>query len=62
MSRFKKIFVSIACLICVLIASFLITTNVVKSNVSIAIGNPYSVVVFDHTLAGTEIKDEKKNS
>lgn len=60
MSRFKKIFVIIACSICVLVSSFLIVTNAVKSNVSIAIGKPYSVVVFDHTLAGTEIKDESK--
>ena len=62
MSRFKKIFVIIACSICVLVSSFLITTNIIKSNVSIAIGKPYSVVVFDHTLAGTEIKDESQIS
>ena len=62
MSRFKKIFVIIAISICVLVSSFLITTNTMKSNVSIAVGKPYSVVVFDHTLAGTEIKDESKIS
>ena len=62
MSKFKKIFVIIACSICVLVGSFLITTNAIKSNVSIAIGKPYSVVVFDHTLAGTEIKNETKIS
>lgn len=62
MSRLKKIFVIIAISICVLVSSFLITTNSIKSNVSIAVGKPYSVVVFDHTLAGTEIKDESKIS
>lgn len=58
MSRFKKIFVIIASVICVLVSAFLITVNSVKSNVSIAIGSPYSVVVFDHATTGSEFKDE----
>ncbi len=62
MSRFKKIFIIIASSICVLVSSFLIATNTIKSNVSIAIGKPHSVVVFDHTLAGAEIKDESSIS
>ena len=58
MSRFKKIFVVLASLLCVVVAAFTITIIKVKSNVTIAIGSPYSVVVFDHTTAGVESKDE----
>lgn len=57
MSRFKKIFVIISAVICVLVSSFLIATNTIMSNVSIAMGSPYSVVVFDHSLAGDETKE-----
>ena len=59
MSRFKKIFVIIACVICVLVATFVITTNTIKSNVTIAIGSPYSVVLFDHSTTGVESKEQK---
>ena len=58
MSRFKKIFVIIASVICVLVASFVITTNAIKSNVSIAIGSPYSVIIFDHSTTGVESKEQ----
>lgn len=59
MSKVKKIFIVIACSITVLISAFLIALNNIKSNVCIAVGNPYSVVVFDHSTTGNEIKDEK---
>lgn len=59
MSKVKKIFIAIACSITVLISAFLIALNNIKSNVCIAVGNPYSVVVFDHSTTGNEIKDEK---
>ena len=58
MSRFKKIFVIIASVICVLVIAFVVTIKNVKSNVSIAIGSPYSIVVFDHATTGRESKDE----
>ena len=57
MSRFKKIFTIIASVVSVLIISFLITVKTVKSNVSIAIGEPYSIVIFDHATTGTEINE-----
>ena len=60
MSRFKKIFVVLACVISALTASFLITVCNVKSNVGIAIGNPYSIVVFNQSTTGKEIKNEEK--
>ena len=59
MSRFKKIFVIIASVICVLVATFVITTNTIKSNVSIAIGSPYSVIIFDHSTTGVESKEQE---
>ena len=59
MSKVKRIFIVIACSITVLISAFLITLNNIKSNVCIAVGSPYSVVVFDHSTTGSEIKDEK---
>lgn len=59
MSKVKKIFIVIACSITVLISAFLIALNNIKSNVCIAVGSPYSVVVFDHSTTGNEIKDEK---
>lgn len=59
MSKVKKIFIVIACSIIVLISAFLIALNNIKSNVCIAVGSPYSVVVFDHSTTGNEIKDEK---
>ncbi len=59
MSKVKKIFIVIACSITVLINAFLIALNNIKSNVCIAVGSPYSVVVFDHSTTGNEIKDEK---
>ncbi|MBR3884929.1 MAG: hypothetical protein IKJ33_00475 [Clostridia bacterium] len=58
MSRFKKIFVILASLICASVLTFVITTTTMKSKVSIAIGSPYSVVVFDHSTSGVESKDE----
>lgn len=58
MSRFKKIFVIIASVICALVATFVIATNTIKSNVTIAIGSPYSVIVFDHSTTGVESKEE----
>ena len=58
MSRFKKIFVILASLICASVLTFVITTTTMKSNVTIAIGSPYSVVVFDHSTSGVETKDE----
>ena len=59
MSRFKKIFIVIACVISALTASFLLTVCNVKSNVGIAVGSPYSIVVFDHATTGKEIKNEE---
>lgn len=58
MSRFKKIFVIIASFICVLIIAFVVTIKTVRSNVTIAVGSPYSIVVFDHATTGRESKDE----
>lgn len=58
MSKVKKIFIVIACVFSVLIGAFLITVNSVKQNVSIAVGSPYSVVVFDHSTTGKELKSE----
>lgn len=58
MSRFKKIFVIIASVICVFVATFVIATNTIRSNVTIAIGSPYSVIIFDHSTTGVESKDE----
>lgn len=60
MSKVKKIFIITACSLMVLIGAFLITLNNIKSNVCIAVGSPYSVVVFDHSTTGKEITDEKK--
>lgn len=62
MSKVKKIFTIIASVLSVLIISFLITVNAVKSNVSIAIEDPYSIVIFDHATTGTEIKEEDKKN
>lgn len=59
MSKFKKIFVIIACVLSVLTASFLITTCTIKSNVGIATGSPYSIVVFNHSTTGIELKKEQ---
>ena len=59
MSRLKKIFIVIACVISALTASFVITVCNVKSNVGIAVGSPYSIVVFDHATTGKEIKNEE---
>lgn len=58
MSRVKKIFVIISCVMICLISSFLIVTCTVKSNVGIAIGSPYSIVIFDHSTTGKELKKE----
>jgi len=58
MSRFKKIFVIIASVICAFVATFVITTNAIRSNVTIAIGSPYSVIIFDHSTTGVESKEE----
>ena len=57
MSKFKKIFIIIASVIAGLTASFLITVCSVKSNVGIAVGEPYSIVVFDHATTGKNIKE-----
>ena len=59
MSRFKKIFVILASLICVFVLTFIIATNTIKSNVTIAMGSPYSVVIFDHSTTGVETKEEE---
>ena len=59
MSKFKKIFIILACVISALTASFLITVCSVKSNVGIAIGNPYSIVVFNQSTTGREVKNEE---
>lgn len=58
MSKVKKIFIVIACVLSVMIGAFLITVNNVKINVSIAVGSPYSVVVFNHSTTGKELKTE----
>ena len=58
MSRFKKIFIAVACFLCLSIGAFVITIKNVKSNVSIAVGSPYSVVIFDHSTSGVESKEE----
>ena len=59
MSRFKKIFIAIACAISAITASFIISVCNIKSNVGIAIGTPYSIVVFNHSTTGKEIKNEE---
>ena len=59
MSKLKKIFIILACVISALTASFLITVCSVKSNVGIAIGNPYSIVVFNQSTTGREVKNEE---
>lgn len=59
MSKFKKIFVLIGGIISVLTATFIISICCIKSNVGIAVGNPYSVVVFDCSTSGKEIKGEE---
>ena len=59
MSKFKKIFVILASLICVFVLLFIITTNTIESNVTIAVGKPYSVVIFDHSTTGVESKEEE---
>ena len=58
MSRFKKIFIIISCFILVIVSTFLITVNNIRSNVTIAIGKPYSIVIFDHATTGVESKEE----
>ena len=58
MSKFKKIFMIIACSFIFVIGTFLITISNIKSNVGIAVGSPYTVVVFNHSTTGREIKDE----
>ena len=57
MSRFKKIFIIIASVISALTASFLITVCSIRSNVGIAVGEPYSIVVFDHATTGKNIAE-----
>ena len=57
MSRFKKIFIIIASVISALTASFLITVCSIRSNIGIAIGKPYSIVVFDHATTGKNIAE-----
>ena len=57
MSKFKKIFIIIASSIAGLTASFLITLCSIKSNVGIAVNEPYSIVVFDHATTGKNIKE-----
>lgn len=57
MSKFKKIFIIIASVIAGLTASFLITVCSVKSNVGIAVAEPYSIIVFDHATTGKNIKE-----
>ncbi len=59
MSRFKKIFIAIACVISAITASFVISVCNIKSNVGIALGTPYSIVVFNHSTTGKEIKNEE---
>lgn len=59
MSKFKKIFVILASVISALTASFIITVCNVKSDVGIALGSPYSVVVFNHATTGREVKNEE---
>lgn len=58
MSKVKKVFVVISSVMAVLVISFLVTTSSIKSNVSIAVGTPYSVVIFDHSTTGKELKKE----
>lgn len=58
MSRFKKIFIAVACFISAVTASFVIAICNTRSNVGIAVGTPYSIVVFDHATTGKEIKNE----
>ena len=59
MSRLKKIFIILACVISALTASFIITVCNVKSNVGIAVGSPYSIVIFNHATTGKELKKEE---
>ena len=58
MSKFKKIFIIIACSFIFVTSAFLITISNIKSNVGIAVGSPYTAVVFNHSTTGREIKDE----
>lgn len=60
MSKFKKIFVIISACIMVFVSAFLITICSIKSNVGIAVGSPYTAVIFNYSTAGTEIKGEEK--
>lgn len=60
MSNLKKIFVVIACVLIVIVSSFLIVICNKKQNVGVAVGSPYSIVVYNKSAAGTEIKDEEK--
>lgn len=57
MSKFKKIFIIIASVIAGFTASFLITVCSIRSNVGIAIGEAYSIVVFDHSSTGKNIAE-----
>lgn len=59
MSKLKKIFISVAVVISVLTASFIISICNIRSNVGIAFGSPYSVVIFDHSQTkSNEYKEE----
>lgn len=60
MSRFKKIFVVIASFILVATSTFIISICNIKSNVCVAVGEPYSAAVFYYSTSGTEIKDDEK--
>lgn len=60
MSRLKKIFVVIACVLVVAVSSFLIVICNKKQNVGIALNNPFSITVFNKTVSGDTITDEQK--
>lgn len=62
MSRLKKVFVAVAALISILTASFVISICSIKSNVGIAFGTPYSVVIFNNSTTGDEFKEETQHA
>ena len=55
MNKFKKIFIILAAAISAVLVSFVIAIQNIKSNVCIAVGNPFSVVIYDHNSVGSTL-------
>jgi len=67
MNKLKKIFVIIAAIISIATATFAVCVKNTKSNVCIAYGSPFSVLIYDHSTVGKTVfnnvvndKDEAK--